>query len=229
MPFLELNLDHFASLSNDAHVPGIDPVIVAGIAEIAGVDGLSITSLEGETAVVRRIIETVSIRMNWRIPINDKSIGSLLSNPPDLVTFIDPLKTSACINLRSEPDLERVFNQIRSVKSLAVAVRIESDLRQAKLAYKLGADFIEIDTRPYTHAQSRQAQLEALEIISGVTRIAEKYNMGVIATGGLNYQNFRNLVDLGTIQTISIGRAILGKAIYLGLENALRDFIFLLK
>ena len=229
MPLLELNLDHFSSIVHNLNISGIDPVIVAGIAEIAGVDSLSLASLEGETEVPRRVLETVSTRFNWRIPVTEKAIDGVMTHPPDIVTFIDPLKTNTCLDLRSEPDLERIFNQVRPIKSVAISVRIEADLKQAKLAYKLGADYVEIDTLPYAQAESQQTRMQALDSLSAVARIAGKYDMGVIASGGMDYRNFRDIADLGTIETITVGRAVLGKAMYIGLENALRDFIFLLK
>jgi len=229
MALFELNIDPFISIQRSLGIPGIDPVVAAGIAEIAGTDRIGISSPEGESDVPARLFDTVSVDCNWRIPVTEKAIDAVMNYPPDIVTFTDPLKATACLDLREAPDLDRIFAQIRPVSSLAVAVRIENDIKQVKLAYKLGADYIELNGAPYTQASSPQHRLQALENISSISRIANKYNMGVLVSGGINYQNFRELADLGTLDTLVLGKAIPGKALFIGLENALRDFIFLVK
>jgi len=229
MPLLELNLDPFAQMQTKLDVSGVDPVMAAGIAELAGVDSVGVTSREGETRHARLILETTSTRFNWHVPISEKAIESVMSHPPDMVTFIDPHREGDCLDLRGANDLKQVFSQVRPVKSMAVSVRIASDVKQLKRAYKLGADYVEINSMPFVKANTHEKRLEELEKISGVARIAHKYEIGVIVSGGLNYQNFRDIAALEPVETIVVGRAILGKALFIGLENALRDFIFLVK
>jgi len=229
MPLLEMNLDGIAAMRSQLQVPGLDPVMAAGIAELAGVDSISLTSREGETRHAKLLLETTNIRFNWHVPINEKSIESVMTYPPDMVTFIDAHREDGCLDLRGTTELKRVFEQIRPVKSMAVCVRINSDIKQLKSAYKVGADYIEINSLPYTRAKTLEERLEALEKISGVARIAHKYEIGVIVSGGLGTQNIREVANLEPVETLTIGKAILGKALFIGLENALRDFIFLVK
>ncbi|MCF7804129.1 MAG: pyridoxine 5'-phosphate synthase [Candidatus Marinimicrobia bacterium] len=229
MPLLELNLDSFAKIQSDLKVPGVDPVMAAGIAEIAGADSVGITSTEGESRHARLILETTQTRFNWHVPITDKAIEAVMTHPPDMVTFIDHRRDGDCVDLRGASDLKQVFSQVRPVKSMAVSVRIAADVKQLKRAYKLGADYVEINSWSYVNASTQEERLEALENISGVARIAYKYEIGVIVSGGLNYQNFRDIAELESVETIVVGRAILGKSLFIGLENALRDFIFLVK
>lgn len=229
MSLLELNLDPFAVMQSQMQVSGVDPVIVAGIAEIAGTDSVSITSREGESRHARLILETTNTRFNWHVPITEKGIESVMTHPPDMVTFIDPHRDGDCMDLRGAGDLKKIFAQVRPVKSMAVSVRIAAEVKQLKRAYKLGADYVEVNSWPYVNAKTHEERLEELEKISGVARIAHKYEIGVIVSGGLNYQNFRDITSLESIETIAVGRAILGKASFIGLENALRDFIFLIK
>ncbi len=229
MAFVELNLDPFLTLQQNHSIPGIDPVIAAGIAEMAGVDRLGITSPEGESELPTRLFETVSTECNWRIPVSEKAVDSVMTSPPDMVTFIDPLKANHCLDLRGASDLGRIFAQVRTIKSVAVAVRIENDIKQVKNAYKLGADYIELNGTPFTNATSTQEQQQALESLTSLSRIADKYQMKVLISGGINYRNFHTLLEFGAVDTLVIGRAILGKALFIGLENAVRDFLFMVK
>ena len=229
MPFLELDLDGIAELKEQMRIPGVDPVTAAGIAEIAGVDGIGITSNDGETRNARLILETTSTRFNWRLPLNEYSIESIMTHPPGMVTFVDPRHESRTVDLRGVADYEEYIEHVKRLGATLVAVRIDPDVKQLKGAYKLGVDHIEINSLPYAYSDTIELREETFDAITDIARVAYKYDMGVSIAGGLTYQNFRALASIEAVDTIVVGSAILGKAIYIGLENALRDFIFLIK
>ncbi len=229
MPHLEFNLDGIAEMQNTLHIPGLDPVTAAGIAELAGVDALGMTSVDGQTKTVQYIISNSAVPLNWRLPINEKSIESLMAYPPSKVTFIDPYQENYCMDFRNAPDMKGFFAQVKRGRPMVISVRIESDLKQLKNAYKLGVDQVEINGTAFTTAATPETQLQALEDITEVAQVASKYEMGVTVCGGLNYRNFRALADLETIDTLAVNRGVLGKALFIGLENALRDLMFLIK
>ncbi len=229
MSFLELDLDGIAELKSNMGIPGIDPVTAAGIAEIGGVDGIGITSADGETRNARLIMETTNVHFNWRLPLNEYSIESVMTHPPAMVTFIDPRQDSRVVDLRGVADYQGYIDQVKHLGATMVAVRIDPEVKQLKGAYKLGVDHIEINSLGYAYADTLELREEMFDAIADIARVANKYNMGVSIAGGLDYQNFRALASIESVDTVVVGRAILGKAIYIGLENALRDFMFLVK
>ncbi|HKJ67421.1 MAG TPA: pyridoxine 5'-phosphate synthase [bacterium] len=229
MPHLEFNLDGIAEMQTSMKISSLDPVIAAGIAELAGVDALGITSVDGQTETVQYIISNSGIPLNWRLPINEKSIESLMAFPPSKVTFIDPYQDNYCMDFRNAPDMKGFFSQVKRGQSRVISVRIESDIKQLKNAYKLGIDQVEINSTTYATASTPEIQIEALEEITEIAQVASKYEMGVTVCGGLNYRNFRALAAIETVDTLVVNRGVLGKAMFIGLENALRDLMFLIR
>ncbi len=229
MPQLEFNLDGIAELQSTMKMPGINPLTAAGIAELAGVDALGITSVSGDVGFAEYIVPTSEIPLNWRLPINEKSIESLLAHPPGKVTFIDASRENHCMDFQNTPDMKGFFSQVKKGQQMVISVRIDSDIKQLKNAYKLGIDQIEIDSTAYCNATSPAQKFQELEAIAEVAQLAYKYDMGVTVNGGLNYRNLADVASMEMVDTLVINRGILGKALFIGLENALRDLMFLIK
>lgn len=229
MPQLEFNLDGIAELQSTMRVPGINPVTAAGIAELAGVDALGITSLNGEIGIAEYLVSTCEIPLNWRLPINEKSIESLMAHPPGKVTFIDSSRENYCMDFRNAPDMKGFFSQVKKGQQMVISVRIESDIKQLKNAYKLGIDQVEISSNTYCNATSPGEKYQELDAIAEVAQLAYKYDMGVTVSGGLSHRNLADVASLEMVDTLVINRGILGKALFIGLENALRDLMFLIK
>jgi len=229
MPRLEMDLDPIVKMYDQLDLQILNPVTAAGVAAIAGVDSVGMTYAEGKAQYARMIMSTAGTRMNWRIPVDDEAVEAVMSNPPDRVTFIDPRQERGCLDLRRSESLEEIFRKIRPVKSLEIAVRITGDVKQLKEAYKMGANAVELDVSDFTAAESGQERLEALEGISGVARVAQKYEVGLLVIGGLTTDAIQDMLELDMVDTFAVGRSVIGKALYVGLENALRDYLFLVK
>lgn len=229
MPLLEFNLDGITALQNALNIPGFNPMLAAGIAELAGVDALGITSDDGEVGLGRFFHENSTLPLNWRLPIKEKSIESLMAFPSARVTFIDPYQDDFCMDFRAAPDMKGFFSQVKRGQPMTVAVRINNDLKQLKNAYKLGIDQVEIYATSSSTTGNPREQVESLESLAEVAQMANKYEMGVSLSGGVNYRELQQVLDLRMVDTIVVGKEILGKALFIGLENALRDLVFLFK
>ena len=229
MAELEMDLDPIALMHKRLDSQLLNPVTAAGIAGIAGVDSVGMTTEGEQFRPARLVMASVGVPFNWRLPVTEEGLEAVMSNPPAKVTFIDPRRDDNCLDLQRGNGMEEALQKIRPVKSMELATRIPNDIRQLKTAYKMGVNAVELDCRDYTCAESKAQRLEALEAISGVARVAQKYEIRVTATGGLDAGSIKNLMELEIVDTFSIGRALLGKAIYVGLENALRDYFFLIK
>jgi len=229
MPLVEFNLDGVSALQKALDLPGFNPVVAAGIAELAGVDALGTTSDTGEVGLARFFQENSTLPLNWRLPIKEKSIESLMAYPPARVTFIDPYQDNFCMDFRSSPDMKSIFSQVKRGHPMTIGVRIANDLKQLKNAYKLGVDQVEIHAALPGQAGSPGNRQEALESLAEVTHMAYKYELGVSIAGGVNYRHFQEILGIEVIDTVVVDKEILGKALFIGLENALRDLVFLLR
>ncbi len=223
MAQLELNLDAFLDCrqslqSQDLSLPGITT-----IALLSGVDGLAITFDSRSKSFTERDLELLvqssgSARFNLHISPRADLVQTALDIPVNQVTFIgeDLFKTYGA-------DLDSFVPQIKEAGKL-VSFRAEPELSELKKAYRLHADFIELNTWSFTNAPSPPAQVEAQEQLALLARTAEKNGMGVALNGGIGYQEANPLINIDSVENLIVGRAILARAVFVGLETAIRDF-----
>jgi len=120
-------------------------------------------------------------------------------------------------------DLETFIPQLKDAGKL-ISFHLEPDLNLLKHAYKLHADLVELNVLDYAFAQSATGQAEIQEHLALMARTAEKNGIGVAVMGGVSYQNVAPLVNIDAVENIVVGRSILGRSIFVGLEAAIRDF-----
>lgn len=93
----------------------------------------------------------------------------------------------------------------------------------------MGAPFIEIHTGAYADAKTEQEQeIEYRRIRDGVAYAAGK-GLKVNAGHGLTYHNVQRIALLPEIYELNIGHAIIGRALFSGLANAVADMKKLLR
>jgi len=235
MARLGVNVTSVAAFREMGKYSTADPVTAAVFAEVGGADGI-VCSLKEELRPfterdVRLLKEMVKTHLNVQIPIVDKMITLVLSVTPDMVTLIPGKKPGSTEGggldvLGHADELTRVVEEIRS-REIVVSLRIEPIIHQVKAAAKVGADYVEFHMGKYTAAEDLNEKADLLENISSVALAASKIGLGVSASGGLNYQNVMDISAIEPIEEINVGHAILCRALWLGMEAAVRDMVAL--
>jgi len=85
-----------------------------------------------------------------------------------------------------------------------------------------------LTTERYTSADDLDQQIAELETINNAVLAANRLGMGVNASGRLEQENVGDLAKISNIDDLIVGQAILIKALSLGYEQAVRDFINLM-
>ena len=121
-------------------------------------------------------------------------------------------------------DLERVAAAVKklSAAGIRVALFIAPDLAQIEAAKRSGAPVIELHTGTYAEA-SGSAQARELERLSAAAKRAANLGLEVHAGHGLTYNNVTPVASISEIVELNIGHCIIGRAIFVGLEKAVRD------
>lgn len=231
MARLGVNVDGIALLRELGGVVDADPVKAAICAEIGGADGI-LCSLDeslkpiGEKGI-RLLKEMVQTHLTIRMVPMEKLMNIILTLSPDMVTLIPGKKPGATQGggldvMGQESRLVKLIREIRS-HDIIVNLLIEPIIHQVKAASKIGADYIEIHTGRYAQAQDLNERSDQLENISSIALAAIKMNMGVTASCGLDYHNVSAISSLESIEEINIGEAILARALWMGMEQAVRD------
>jgi len=110
-----------------------------------------------------------------------------------------------------------------------VSLFIDPTTSSVRKAQKLGADFVELNTGIYAEAKSPLETDTELEKLAGAAILAKKIGLGVNAGHGLNYQNVERICLIKEIEELSIGHSIISRACLVGMEQAVREMIKLIK
>jgi len=111
---------------------------------------------------------------------------------------------------------------------IEVSLFIEPDINVINNAAEIDADFIEIHTGVFANARSEDEQFDELERIRAAVIHAKKLGLGVNAGHGINYQNIKIFKAVPDIDEISIGHAIIAKAVFVGIKEAVQEMMRLM-
>jgi pyridoxine 5-phosphate synthase len=232
-----LNVDHIATLRNVRGENLPDPVTVALIAEQAGVDGIVVHLREDRRHInerdVRLLRELVTTKLDLEMAATEEIIRIACDVGPELSTIVpekrQELTTEGGINVIDNIDhLKRSIVELHN-SEIEVSLFIEPDLDQINAAAEIESDFIEIHTGVFANALSEEEQFDELEKIRVAVKQAKKLGLGVNAGHGLNYQNIKIFRELNDIDEVSIGHAVIARAVVTGIESAVKEMINLIR
>ena len=219
-----LNVDHVAVLRNARGEIQPDPVTAALLAEQAGVDGIVVHLREDRRHVnerdVRLLRELLTTKLDLEMAATDEIIKIACDVVPELATIVPEKRQE----LTTEGGIS-VIDNITRLKSaiidlhnadVEVSLFIEPDIDQIDAAAEISSDYIEIHTGVFANAVSEEEQFDELEKIRLAAKHAKKLGLGVNAGHGLNYQNIKIFRELTDIDEVSIGQAVIARAMFIG-------------
>ena len=112
---------------------------------------------------------------------------------------------------------------------IPVSLFIDPDQKQIKAAKEIGATFVELHTGRYCDAMTAQERNLEFRMIEEAAEIACDAGLQVNAGHGLDYRTTSRIAALETIEELSIGHAIITRAVFVGLNQAVREMLALLK
>ncbi len=232
-----LNVDHIATLRNIRGENMPDPVTVALIAEQAGVDGIVVHLREDRRHIkerdVRLLRELITTKLDLEMAATEEIIRIACDVGPELSTIVpekrEELTTEGGINVID--NIELLKNSIIDLHNsdIEVSLFIEPDLEQINAAAQIESDFIEIHTGIFANAVSEEEQFDELERIRIAVKHAKKLGLGVNAGHGLNYQNIKIFRELKDIDEVSIGHAVIARAVVVGINDSIKEMINLVR
>ena len=232
-----LNIDHIATLRNARGEEQPDPVTVALIAEQAGVDGIVFHLREDRRHVnerdVRLLRELVTTKLDFEMAAVDEIINIACDVGPELATLVpekrQELTTEGGLNVID--NISQIRDTIKRLhdSEIEVSLFIEPETSQIETAAEIDADFIEIHTGVFANAFTEDDQIDELDRIRSAAKLAKKLGLGVNAGHGLDYQNIKIFRELEDIDEVSIGHAIIARAVVVGIKEAVQEMIRLIK
>jgi pyridoxine 5-phosphate synthase len=230
---LAVNIDHVATLREARGGLEPDPVEAAKICESAGAVGIVCHLREDRRHINDRDLyslrRTIKTKLDLEMAATKEIVEIALDVKPDLVTLVPErrreLTTEGGLDVKkNQNSLRRVVENFHKHK-IPVSLFIDPIKGQIEAAAKIGADFIEIHTGEYANARGRKRTNHELQRIRHAATIGKSLGLRVNAGHGLNYTNVSSIRSIETIEEISIGHAIVSRAVFVGLETAVREMV----
>lgn len=233
---LNVNVDHVATLREARRGDEPDPVAAAAQAELGGAGGIVVHLREDRRHVQQRDLlllrQTVRTKLNMEMAVTDEMVRIACETLPDVVTLVpekrQEITTEGGLDVRG--DTERIAAGIEKLKSsgLFVSIFIDPDPDQISASAQTGAHMVELHTGSYANARDETAMMMELDKIRKSTEDALSQRLRVSAGHGLNYVNVTAVSGIDGIEELNIGHSIISRAVFSGMEKAVRDMIKLL-
>ena len=230
MPELGVNIDHVATLRQARKTYEPDPVAAAVLAELGGADCITIHLREDRRHIqdrdVRVLRETVAIKLNLELSVAEEIVGIACEVQPDQATIVperrEEVTTEGGLDVVTHrAAVAKAVERLRQV-GISVSLFLDPDPPQIELAKQLGADAVELHTGQYANSRGT-AQQEQLVALTTAGKLICDLGMRLHAGHGLNYHNVVPVARIPHMRELNIGHAIISRAVFVGLERAVRE------
>lgn len=228
---LGVNIDHVATLRQARGTVYPEPLQAALIAEEAGADAITMHLREDRRHIQDRDIELIrpmlQTRLNLEMAVTEEMIAIASRVKPQDCCLVPEKREE----LTTEGGLD-VVSQMGRVKAAChrlgeagarVSLFIDPDAEQLDAAKACGAPVVELHTGEYAECHTPEAQRYELERIERAAHYGRELGLQVNAGHGLHYHNVEAVARMTTISELNIGHAIVARAVFTGLGEAVRE------
>jgi pyridoxine 5-phosphate synthase len=239
---LGVNIDHVATV-REARYRGQsrgepDPIEAALVSERAGCHGITAHLREDRRHIQDRDVwalrEKIQTRLNLEMANAPEIVEIALKLKPDIVCLVPERRQEVTTeggldvfgNLNSLTETRKKMNDA----GIDVSLFIAPDPKQIEASSKTGTQFIELHTGAFAENFYNDAEREKeIERLISAAQQAHQLGIRVNAGHGLNYKNLETLFQVPHLVELNIGHSIVSRAIVVGVENAVKEMLALMK
>ncbi|OYT15751.1 MAG: pyridoxine 5'-phosphate synthase [Bacteroidetes bacterium 4572_77] len=233
---LNINIDHVATLRQARGGVEPDPVIAAGICELAGAEGIVCHLREdrrhAQDRDVRLLKEIVQSKFDLEMAASEEIIKIALDVIPDMVTIVPEkraeLTTEGGLNVAADIEKYKKLSDRFHEKGIEVSYFVEPTKEQMDAVLNANGDMVELHTGTYANLKG-EAMIPELQRIIDACEYASSAGLKIAAGHGLNYTNTKPIAKIPQIGELSIGHSVMARAIFVGLERAVKEMLALMK
>jgi len=228
---LGVNIDHVATLRQARGTRYPDPIQAAIEAEQAGADAVTLHLREDRRHIQDRDVDMLrsilTTRMNLEMAVTEQMLAIAERVRPHEACLVperrEELTTEGGLDVKGQ--LGRVTEACArlSAAGIRASLFINPDPAQIEAAAAAGAPAIEIHTGHYAELQDPTARHAEYERIVQAVDFGKSLCLRVNAGHGLNYENVKPIAAIDGISELNIGHAIVARALFTGLQAAVRD------
>jgi pyridoxine 5-phosphate synthase len=207
-------------------------------AHLGGADGITVHLREDRRHIqdedVRRLRELTHIRLNLEMAATAEMVQIAGRIKPEMAMLVPEgrheITTEGGLDIVAKEAILKSAVKRLTDAGIVVSVFIDADPAQVEAAKRIGAAVCEVHTGPYAHAfhsKGRDAESPAvvaeLQKISAAGEQIRALGMRFNAGHALNYFNVEPVARLPGVRELHIGHAIVSRAVFVGMREAVRE------
>lgn len=228
---LGVNIDHIAGLRQARGTRYPDPVQAALLAEQGGADAITLHLREDRRHIqdrdVRVLREVLTTSMNLEMAVTEEMLAIAERIRPEDCCLVperrEELTTEGGLDVAGQGARIREACARLADAGIRVSLFIDADPEQIDAAVAVGAPVVEIHTGHYADAPDAAARAAEFDRIVQAVRRGVDAGLQVNAGHGLHYHNVEPVAALPAVRELNIGHAIVARAVFTGLEEAVRE------
>lgn len=237
---LSVNVNKVATLRNSRG--GQEPRVLdaVDVCLAAGVRGITVHPRADQRHITPTDVRDIAKRL---APLRPGVEFNMEGDPrPDFIDLVREVRPEQCTivpvvpgEITSQagwtpgPETERLPGLIAAMKAdgIRVSVFVDPTLDAIELAHGVGADRVELYTEPFARAFERGGKDAALsfDVYAAAARLAHERGLGVNAGHDLDLDNLQLFKSLPHLDEVSIGHAIMSRALFVGLDTVVREYL----
>ena len=241
---LSVNVNKVATLRNSRG--GREPRVLDAVAACldAGAGGITVHPRADRRHITPEDVREIAAALEARRPSIEYNIEG--DPRPDLLALVLEVGPDQCTLVPVAPgeitsqagwsagpeaaSLPAVIDKLKSNR-IRVSLFVEPRADAVRLASSLGADRVELYTEPFARAfdQGADQARRSFELYTEAARLARSLGLGVNAGHDLDLSNLVLFRELPHLEEVSIGHAILSRALFGGLERVVREYLAVLR
>ncbi len=234
---LGVNIDHIATIRQARRTYEPDPVAAVHLCELAGARCMTAHLREDRRHMqdrdIRLLREIVQTKLNLEMANAKEIVEIALDIVPDQATLVpekrEEITTEGGLDVASSKGAIAQTTKRLQDAGITVSLFIDAEESQIRASADTGAEFIEFHTGPYANARAEaDVRRELDKLVKGAQSALDK-GLRVNAGHGLNYRNVLDIHKLPGIEEVNIGHSIISRAVFVGIERAVREMVALLQ
>jgi pyridoxine 5-phosphate synthase len=237
---LGVNIDHVATIRNARGGRHPDPLRAAHQAVAAGADGITAHLREDRRHIsdtdIARLKRELTRPLNLEMAATDEMLAIALRHIPHACCLVPEKREEKTTEggldvVRGENHLRRYVDDLKSA-GIRVSLFIEPDAKAVEAASRLGAQVVELHTGAYCERaleDDAAGQARELDRLARAAGLAAAAGIEVHAGHGLTFNTVAAVARIPEIVELNIGHCIVARALFSGLDAAVRDMKVLMQ
>jgi pyridoxine 5-phosphate synthase len=235
---LYVNIDHVATVRQARRTDEPDPVRAAVLVELGGAHGLTVHLREDRRHIqdrdVRLLMDTARTGVNLELAASSEILDLACDLRPLQATLVpekrEEVTTEGGLDLRNPENRATLAVAVSRLGDAGIraSLFIDPDLESIRWSRELGAEAVELHTGEYANARGEDKGAE-LSRLAEMAREGRSMGLAVHAGHGLTYENVIPVAAIPEIEELNIGHSIISRAVFVGIERAVREMSDLLE